>query len=212
MRRIDRDTWEAPPVDASPDERRVRGALGGSLLLDRPEHRAFRDRITAYVDAPGPLALEIGFDYGERLVGAARARADIRWLGCELRRVRVAEVEAIAPANLLAVRADARTLLAGLISAGRLTYAYVMFPTPTLRPTHLLLTPDLVALLAKALGPTGVLHVATDVPGMARLAERLLERWIPAAAPPTSPVLSRRERVCKRDGLPVWAYTVSPPP
>lgn len=198
-------------MDASPDDRRVRGALGGTLLLERPEHRAFRDRITAFVDAPGPLALEIGFDFGERLLGAAAAYPEIRWLGCELRRVRVAEVEAVAPPNLLALRADARTLLAGLIPPGRLAYAYVMFPTPTLRPSHLLLTPDLVALLAKALGPSGVLHVATDVPGMARHAERLLAEWTPAAAPPTSPVLSRRERVCLRDGLPVYATTVSPP-
>lgn len=211
MRRIDRDTWEAPPVEASPDDRRVRGALGGSLLLDRPEHRAFRDRITAFVDAPGPLALEIGFDFGERLLGAARANPEIRWLGCELRRIRVEEVAAVAPANLLALRADARTLLAALIPPGRLTYAYVMFPTPTLRPAHLLLTPDLVALLARALGPTGVLHVATDVPGMARLAEHLLAGWAPADPPPTSPVLSRRERVCARDGLAVYTRSVSPP-
>lgn len=211
MRRIDRDTWEAPPVEASPDDRRVRGALGGSLLLDRPEHRDFRDRITSFVDAPGPLALEIGFDFGERLLGAARANPEMRWLGCELRKMRVAEVDALAPPNLLALRADARTLLAALIPPGRLTYAYVLFPTPTLRPSHLLLTPDLVALLARALGPMGVLHVATDVPGMARHAERLLAGWVPATPPPTSPVLSRRERVCARDGLTVYSRSVSPP-
>jgi tRNA G46 methylase TrmB len=211
VRRIDRDTWEAPPVESSGDARRVRGALGGTLLLDRPEHRAFRDTIVDFVTAPGPLALEIGFDFGERLLGAARAHPDVRWLGCELRRARVEAVAAGAPANLLAVRADARTLLSSLIPPGRLSYAYVMFPTPTLRPSHLLLTPDLVALLARALGPTGVLHVATDVPGMARLADALLAGWRPAALPPTSPVPSRRERVCARDGLPVFVRTVAPP-
>lgn len=211
VQRIDPQTWQPPAVLPSPSGERLRGALGGTQLYDRPEHQAFRDAITSFVAVPGPLALEIGFDHGARLLDHARRFPEWRWLGCEIRRARVEAAAPHAPDNALLLRADARTLLAAVIPAGRLAAIYLLFPTPTDHPRHLLLTPDLVALAARALADDGVFHIATDVPGMARWADTLLAGWRVAAPPPMGPVLSRRERVCARDDLPVWRLDRHPP-
>lgn len=210
MRRVDPDTWTPPPLDTWAPGARVPGALGGSLLLERPEHAAFRARIDAFVARPGPLGFEVGFDHGERMLALANARPDLNVLGCEIRRKHVEEVAAVAPENLLAVRADARTLLATCLPAGRLAFACVLFPTPSTRAEHLLLTPPLVALLARALG-VGTLSVATDVPGMARHVEALLDGWPDAEPPPEGPRGTRREWLCLRDGRPVWRFHRRPP-
>jgi tRNA G46 methylase TrmB len=211
VKEVDPDAWE-PPDALAPHEGGVRGALGGSRLLDRPEHAAFRAGIEAFVAAPGPLILEIGFDHGMVLLESARLRPDVRWLGCEIRRARVEAAAAHAPPNALLLRADGRTLLASLIPPGRLEGVVVLFPSPSHDPRHLLLTPETVALIQLALAPEGRLHVATDVPGMARWAERLLQGWPEGDPLPLAPVLSRRERVCRRDGRPVWRFTRRAPP
>lgn len=209
-RAVDPDTWE-PPDPPAPGRGGVRGALGGSRLLDRPEHAAFRAGVDAFVARPGPLILEIGFDHGMVLLESARRRPDVSWLGCELRRHRVDAAAPHAPPNALLLRADGRTLLAGAIPTGRLAGVVVLFPSPSHDPRHLLLTPEWLDLVARSLAPGGTLHFATDVPGMARLADRLLAAWPPAEPLPLAPVLSRRDRVCQRDGRPVWRYDRSPP-
>ncbi len=207
---VDRDAWTAP----SPPPPRgdgVPGALYGSRLFDQPAHAATRARIHAFLDAPGPVVLEIGFDHGIVLLDAARTHPQVRYLGAELRRRRVDAVQPHVPGNCLALRADARTLLAGAIPAGRLDHVLIEFPTPALDPHHLLLTPQTVALIAAALAPRGSLTVVTDVPAMAALAERLLDGWPPGAPPPLGDARSRRARVCARDGLPTWRLCRRPP-
>jgi tRNA G46 methylase TrmB len=101
--------------------------------------------------------------------------------------------------------------LATVLPAGRLTGVYILFPTPATNPRHLLLTPALVQSLARALAIDGVVHLATDVEGMFGHARTLFAGWRAAVPPPLGPVLSRRERVCRRDDLPVWRATWSPP-
>lgn len=210
-RTVDPDTWE-PPEAPAPARGGVRGALGGSRLLERPEHAAFRATLDAFVARPGPLIVEVGFDHGMVLLESARLRPEVSWLGCELRRARVEAAARHAPPNALLVRADARTLLATTLPPGRLSGVVVLFPTPSHDPRHLLLTPETVEAIARALGPGGTFHLATDVPGMARLAERRLAGWGPADPLPLAPVLSRRDRVCRRDGRPVWRFDRTPPP
>lgn len=208
-RTLDPDTW-APPQLPAPAEGGLRGALGGSRLLDRPEHRAFRETIDAFVASPRSLILEIGFDHGAVILESARQRTDLGWLGCEIRRHRVVAAARHAPENALLVRADGRTLLTA-VPSGRLEGVVVLFPSPSHDPRHLLLTPEVVARIAEVLAPTGRLHVATDVPGMARWVDALLAAWIDADALPLAPVLSRRDRVCRRDGRLVWRWTRRPP-
>lgn len=184
----------------------------GSRLWSRPEHAAARAAIDDFLTPVGPVFLEVGFDHGMVLLDAARVDPSSRWLGCELRRARVDAIRPLAPPNCLPVRADVRGLLTGVIPAGRLSGVLVLFPTPASRAGHLWLTDDVVAALGVALAPSGWVHVATDVaPLFAWVAERFAG-WPPAAAPPRGPTLSRRERVCRRDGLAVHAGTWGRPP
>ena len=215
---IDRSTW-TPPAALSSTGPDIRGVLYGSRLFDQPRHRPVRDSIVGFLADPAPAALEIGFDHGMRLLDQARRAPGWRWLGCEIREARALAVASNAPPNCMAVRADGRALLAGVIPAGRLSLCTILFPTPATDPRHLLLTPALVGLIGRALGPGGAVHLETDVPGMAAWIRRCFEGWaeagpdhpIRAAACPEGLALSRRQRVCRRDGLPVWSFWLSAP-
>lgn len=195
--------WTPPPARPARELR----AMYGSRLWARPEHAAARARIDAFLAPPGVVRLEVGFDHGMVLLDAARADPDVRWLGCELRRARVDAVAAHAPPNCLPVRADVRALLAGVIPPGRLDGVLALFPTPATRAGHLWLTDDVVAALAVALAPGGWVHVATDVPALAAWVADRFAAWPAAADPPRGPTLSRRERVCRRDGIVIVART-----
>lgn len=200
-----RETWTPPERRRTREDRAdVPGALGGSRLWDQPHMAAARAELDAFV-APGPpLAVEVGFDHGITLLANARAMPGWHWLGAEIRRRRVEAARPAAPDNCLPLRVDARTLFATLLPAGRVQRVDILFPTPVEQGAHLLLTPAFVADLARALAPGGIVHVATDVRGLAALATELLAGWPVVGEPPRSPDLSRRERVCRRDGRPVW--------
>lgn len=198
--------WSPPAAPISPSRERVRGALAGSLLYDQPRHAPIRSAILDFCAAPGPVVFEVGFDHGMRILGAARAEPEVRFLGAELRARRVAAAAPHAPANCMLLHADARTLLATVIPVARLDRIDILFPTPTDRPRHLLLTPTFADAVARALAPGGILHLLTDVPAM-HLVARSLFPWAPAPAV-ASYALSRRERVCRRDGIPILAHTV----
>lgn len=181
--------------------------MGGSLLWEQPAQAADRARLEAFVQPGPPVGLEIGFDHGMRLLAMARAWPEWRWLGVELRRRRVEAVVPLAPDNCLPLRADARTLLATLLPPGRLSRVDILFPTPATDARRLLLSAELVADLARALGPEGVVHIETDVPAMGELAERLFAGWDVVEAPFGVADLSRRQRVARRDGLQVWVIS-----
>lgn len=216
---IDRETWRPPalvgatsPERADPDrpERALR-ALGGSLLLDQPKYAALRAEIDAFV-APGPpLAVEVGFDHGINLLAHARAFPDWRWLGVELRRHRVQAVREHAPANCLPLRLDVRTLLAAILPSGRAARIDILFPTPALRPSHHFFTPAFAADVERCLAPGGRLLLRTDVEALHDAVAALFAGWPSAPEPPRTPDLSRRERVCARDGLPVWTLCIARP-
>lgn len=209
-RPIDPDTWEPPPLLPSASAEAIRGTLHGSRLYDQPEHAAFAARVRAFCAAAGPLNLEIGVDRGYRLLAHARRWPEARWLGVELRRSVLPAAEAT-PSNALLLRGDARAVLAGLVPEGRLARVDILFPSPSDDPRHLLLTPAFARLLATRLAPEGVVHLATDVPGMVGLVEAAFEGWLPAPEPPSGPVRSRREKVCEREGRRVWRWTGSRP-
>ena len=197
--------WSPPPtLPPCEQPQNVRGTLYGSRLYEQPAHRAVAARVQAFVASGPPVGFEIGFDHGMCILDRARNIPSWQWLGAEIRQSRVEAAAPHAPGNCLLLRADARALLASVLPEASLSAVYLLFPTPTDNPRHLLLTPAFVQALRRALKPGGVLWFATDVPAMAGLAEHLLADWPAAEPPPLGTELSRRERVCKRDKLPVW--------
>jgi len=212
---IEREHWTAPALrDRDVSSGRVAGALHGSLLFEQPRHAAVRAEIDTFVALGAPLAVEIGFDHGNTLLANAREFPDWRWLGVELRRKRVAAVRAYADANLpncLPVRLDARTLFAALLPPNSVDRVDILFPTPVVKGHHLLVTDAFVADVARALRPSGVVLLMTDVSGLDAWMVARFEGWQPAVIPPRAEALSRRERVCRRDSLPVWVRSLRPP-
>lgn len=207
------DAWQPPA--AAPADRDIPGALGGSRLFEQPRYRAELDRCRAFITPAGPVAIEIGFDHGRRLAALAAADPHTRWIGLEVRRHRVDALAARAPANLLAWRADARTVMRHAIPAGRLCRVDVWFPTPWWhagkRARRMLLTPAFLTDVARALAPDGALCVATDVePYYAHLTSQL-SAWRPAPPPPPAPSPSRREVTCAREGITVHRGAWHPP-
>lgn len=210
-RPIDPDTWVPPSALPSASAESIRGTRYGSRLYAQPEHAAFAERVRAF-SAPTDTALnlEIGVDRGYRLLAHARRWPQQRWLGVELRRTVLPAADA-APANALLLRGDARAVLSALVPAHGLQRVDILFPTPSDNPRHLLLTPAFITLLASRLARGGVLLFATDIPGMARLAEALLADWARVPEPPSGPVRSRREKVCAAQDRPVWRWACVPP-
>ncbi len=208
---VDRDAWTAPDAPARAAKDRVPGAMGGSRLLDQPQHTEQRRRIGAFVAAGPPLAIEIGFDHGINLLANARMFGDQRWLGVEIRKRRVAAVAPNAPENCLAERLDARTLFAVLLPGQSVHRVDILFPTPALKGKHLLLTPAFAADVLRALHPDGVVHLLTDVPAIAALFDHVFAACPAAEPPPRAPDLSRRERVCRRDDVPIAQRCVGRP-
>lgn len=190
---------------------RVPGALYGSLLLEQPAHKPLVDAFLAFLEPPGPVALEVGADTFTVLLDQARVFPEVRWVGLEIRRRRVERARPHAPANAWLWAMDARTVLASVVPAGRLSRVDVRFPTPVTDARHLLFTEGFVQDVGRALAPDGVLTVSTDVQGMWEHVRGLLDGWIPASPPPRGEVRSRRERVCRRDGLTVYEGSFTAP-
>ncbi len=204
-----RESWTPPARLPSADG--VRGAFGGSRLFEQPRQRAEVERFTAFASGEAPLAVEVGFDHGRRLLDHAQRWPETKWLGLEVRKARVAALAAQAPDNLLAWRADARTVFATLMPPGRVSRVDILFPTPWWhegkRARRMLLTEDFVMDLGRCLRSGGVVHLATDVGPYYEHVETLFRGWSPATPPPAGEARSRRERVCARHGLAVWSGT-----
>ncbi len=208
-----RERWR-PPEAAAPRPGGIRGALGGSRLFEQPQYVEELQAFRAFVDVPGPLAVEVGFDDGARLLDLVRTFPGVRWLGLEVREARVLALAPQAPPNLHVWRADARTVFGLLMPPGRVSRVDVLFPTPWWdegkRAKRLLLTPAFRDDVARALAPGGVVHVATDVGPYFEHVAALFAGWQAAPEPMTGAVRSRRERVCARDGLRIWRGTWTP--
>lgn len=209
MSRTDEAAPWTPPPPLPP--RLHPRALHGSLLWSRPEHAAAREALLAFALGPGPLAVEVGVDHAMCILDHARRFPDTRWLGLELRKRRIAAAAPHAPPNCRLVAGDARAVLP-LLPDGVVDRVDVWFPTPATDPRHLLFDAAFVATLARVLRPGGRLTVVSDVAALHAWIADALAAWSPASPPPRGPVLSRRERVCRRDGIPVHLGSWSPPP
>jgi tRNA G46 methylase TrmB len=174
------------------------------LLLEQPEHRATVDAFHAFIEAPGPVALEVGMDNATVLIDHAHAFPHTRWVGLEIRRRKVERAKSAAPANAYLWAMDARTVFASVLPPARLSQVDIWFPTPTENGNHVLFSEAFVADVARGLAPDGVLTIATDVQGLWGFIESLLEGWQPVPPPPRGEARSRRERVCRREELPIY--------
>lgn len=185
-------------------------AMYGTRLFDQPAHAAVRARLLDFLDGPGPLGVEIGFDHGMCILDRARRFPEARHLGVELREARVAAAAANAPSNCLLLRLDARTLFSVLLPPASVDFLYLLFPTPPSGPKRVLLSEGFAAHVARTLRPGGTLWFATDVPEL-YAAARSIFPWPEGPPPPLGTELSRRERVCRRDALPVYRLCLRRP-
>ncbi|MCG6895724.1 MAG: tRNA (guanosine(46)-N7)-methyltransferase TrmB [Thiocapsa sp.] len=152
--------------------------------LTPAQERAFRDLWSRYGVAwiPGspirlarlfgnahPVVMEIGFGNGDALATMAQQDPDTNWLGVEVHRPGVGhlllEIERRGLDNLRLIRHDAVEVLAQGIAPGSLARVHLFFPDPWPKRRHhkrRILTPELVALLARTIRPGGTFHAATD--------------------------------------------------
>ena len=118
-----------------------------------------------------PEELEIGFGLGELLLDRAAMRPgsricgiDVRWAYVERVREEAAALPRPLP-NLYFVHAEGKLALSKWIDPGTLKHAIVYFPDPWFKKRHekrRIINPEVVSLIAGALAPRGLLHVATD--------------------------------------------------
>jgi len=204
--------------DSNPP-RDIPGALYGSRLITLPHVQEAVARCTAFISGQAPVLVEVGFDHGRRLQSTATLNPDWRVLGLEVRARRVEAVSARARhlglSNLLAWRMDARTVFSGVLPEESVDVVEVLFPTPwwspKLRAKRLLVEPDFVADVLRALRPRGIFHVASDVPEViCRIDEvveatdglELIDVQQGLSARPACTQQSRREWSCTRDDIP----------
>jgi tRNA (guanine-N7-)-methyltransferase len=135
---------------------------------------AARDFAAAF-GREAPLVLEIGFGNGEQLLFAAQNEPDRNHLGIEVHAPGVGRLLHGAAqqgaTNLRVYCHDAVEVLHHDIGEGALDEVRIYFPDPWHKKRHhkrRLVQPAFVALLARALKPGGLLHLATDWEGYAR--------------------------------------------
>ena len=204
--------------------RDIKGALNGSRFIEQPHIKAEVNGFLQFIEGPGPVLLEIGFDHGRRLHSLGLNNPHWRIAGIEVRKMRVLEARERAAKegikNIHPWRMDARSVFANVLKPKSVDVVDIYFPTPWwhpgLRQKRLLIEPAFLADVARALRPNGRLRVATDVAPYAHRIETDLRSssLVPMApcesAEPTCTQLSRREWKCHREGVFVhrWLYTL----
>lgn len=122
-----------------------------------------------------PLALEIGFGNGERLVEAATARPDWNFVGAEVHRPGVGRalqaVEQRGLSNVRVMCADAALFLREAVAPASFAEIALLFPDPWHKKRHhkrRIVQPAFVADVVAALAPQGHFRLATDWADYAR--------------------------------------------
>lgn len=151
-----------------------------------------------------PVEVEIGPGRGETLLAFAAARPAVNFFGIErsagaAERL-VAQARSRGLANLRVVASAAELAVLGIADATVAAY-HIYFPDPWPKTAHRerrLARGSLTRELARTLRPGGVVHVATDLPGvLAELGKALeaagLERR-PGGAAPSRPTTSFERR------------------
>lgn len=183
---------DTPTEDRELAHRPVRSFVRRAGRLTRAQERALHELWPLYgsdsPDAPldldalfgrqAPRTLEIGFGNGDALLDHAAAHPEEDCLGVEVHEPGVGHcllgIEARALCNVRLLRRDAVEVLQRQIAPGALRRVHIFFPDPWHKKRHhkrRLVQPPFVALLARALEPGGVVHLATDWPPYAEHVE-----------------------------------------
>jgi len=116
-----------------------------------------------------PVWMEIGFGNGETLATLAAAHPERNYLGIEVHGPGVGQLllrlQREGLANVRVLRQDAVALLRDRIPPESLAGVLLLFPDPWPKKRHhkrRILEPTFVALVARALAPGGLFHLATD--------------------------------------------------
>ena len=167
-----------------------------------------------------PVWMEIGFGNGETLAALAAAHPERSYLGIEVHGPGVGQLllrlEQQQLRNVRVLRQDAVALLRERIPPGSLTGVLLLFPDPWPKTRHQkrrILQPGFAALVARALAPGGLFHLATDWEDYARQMREVLlasAAFVSAGDPegcverPVWRPLTRFERRGERLGHRVW--------
>jgi tRNA (guanine-N7-)-methyltransferase len=121
-----------------------------------------------------PLEVELGAGRGDFLIKRAAACPERDFLAVELAasvaRMLAARAGRRALLNLRVLRADARTVVNLLLPDASVSIYHLYFPDPWPKARHgkhRMVSPPMVASLARTLEPGGLIHVASDVEGWA---------------------------------------------
>lgn len=141
------------------------------LHQSSPEHL---QRLRTFLEAGGPLEIEIGSGRGEFILDRAARHPERRFLAFEVKWKllrRLAErAERLGLTNLWVSDDDARYDLPRLLAPGSVAVIHILFPDPWWKPKHQsrrIFLPPFIAVMADLLQPGGMLRVATDVPDYA---------------------------------------------
>ena len=171
--------------------------------------------------APGQaLEVELGCAEAHFLIDRAAAQPETLLVGVEIRRELVEAVNLDGArrgfGNLRAVFANISVDLPRLFAEGSVRRFFLNFPDPWFKSRQhkrRVISPGLIAELARALEPGGELYVMTDIFALALDAMAALEEspfyesavgaWTFARANPYG-AKSRRERQCEQEGARIW--------
>jgi tRNA (guanine-N7-)-methyltransferase len=159
-----------------------RGAIGrlwGRYGVD-PAPGAMLDPVRLFGNQQ-PTWLEIGFGNGETLAAIAAAHAENNYLGIEVHGPGVGHLllrlEEQGLENVRVLRRDAVEVLRDQLPPASLAGVLLLFPDPWPKKKHhkrRILQPPFVALVARALRPGGLFHLATDWGDYARQMREVL--------------------------------------
>jgi tRNA (guanine-N7-)-methyltransferase len=170
-------------------------------------------------ESGAPVELEIGPGRGWFTIERLDVAPDIRVVGLEIKKKWATIIDDRLKKRGLAHRgrtfyADARLIVPRLV-AGSLSHVYLHFPDPWWKKRHekrLVLGPELLDGLSRALVPGGELFVQTDVEHRAAAYAETVgsdARFVPVEGGPwveDHPYVARspRERIALRDDIPVY--------
>lgn len=169
-----------------------------------------------------PVEIEIGSNRGRFLLGLARARRDVSFVGLELKEslCRLSENKCAREnlSNAFVVHADAKLALPVLFAPATLSAIYVLFPDPWWKKKHAqrrLLDDDFFAMAHLFLKPGGFFMLKTDVLDYFEAVQAYLETnpnytfsSVEAIPGSESWEMSTRERHCVEDGVPFRTLVV----